>query len=323
MEPERAGGRQLAAVVVVSVALAVLAGGLAAIVGYGVGGGSGGGEFEDLGRALVAMVAAVVVGVPVLVASVVIGVRRTVVAGRRLATAAVVLAGVAAVPVLLGWATEASRRAGLDALGAVVAVVVVVAVAGAIGAAAGTVPLRSAITLVGVSVVALAIVAVALEVRGDEVADQRRVARYEANGAPLALIRGADLDAGFVGWHLQVVGGGHGRGEVTVQYRVVESAIDGYRYASLRLEADPEPIDCSDGSCQELGRRADGEPIVGRADASGRPGVTDVWVDLDRGRWRIEAVGVVDSRAAADVLEALEAVDAATFVAGTEEGFSP
>ena len=316
---ERAGGWQLVAVVLGSAALAVAAGGLAAVVGYNSGGDDVGG-WESLARAVSAVIAAALVGIPVLVVAVIVGVRRTIPPGRRLATAVTILAATVTVPFLIGWATEASRRAGFDVLGLPLAVVFLVSAGAVIGGAAGIVPARRVVTLVGASVVAVGLLAVVVEVRGDEVAEQREVARYERNGSPLALIGGSDLDAGFVGWELRYVDGGHTPGEVEAAYEVVGAGV-GDSWLDLVLEAEPPPIDCDRGTCEELGRRSDGRPILGfrPPDPNGAPdGFSDVWVDVDGGRWRVTSTFTdIEPRSAVAVLQALEPVDAETFVAAT------
>lgn len=126
----------------------------------------------------------------------------------------------------------------------------------------------------------------------DAAAERREVERYEQNGAPLALFGGTDLDAGFVGWDLEWVDGGWSPGHVTVEFEVVDASIY-HRRVQLVSEADPEPIDCRVAPCEVLGRRPDG-------------------------RWQVDGVTAeVDPESALAVLQALEAVDAATFAAGT------
>ena len=209
---------------------------------------------------------------------------------------------------------------GLDLLSVPVVVVILLAAAAAIGSAAGTVSGHWA--LVGAGALAtLGLLAVAFEVRGDEVADQRRASRYERNGAPLALIDGTDLDATFVGWELERVGSGSSPGRVVVGYEVVDPEPDGYRWLELYFETDRDGIDCAAGSCEELGRRSDGRPILGfrPSDSTvGSSGFSDLWVEVEGGRWRISStVSAVEPRSAVAVLEALEAVDADAFAAGT------
>ena len=155
---------------------------------------------------------------------------------------------------------DAGRQAALDAIGLSAAVLLVVAAGAAIGAAAGIVPAGRAIALVGAAAAAVIAVDLARDVRGDEVAEQRRLASYEQTDAPLALIGGTSLEAGFVGWDLDSVRRSDDGDEVVVHYR------KGDRGITLRFEADPEELDCRFPSCEELGRRADGEPIFGRPD---------------------------------------------------------
>ena len=277
-----------------------------------------GGEFEDLGRAVVAVLAAAGVGGVVFVGAAAVGVRRTVPAGRRLRTWVTIVLAAAAVLVLLGWITETARRAGLAVLGPPVAALLVVAAVRSIGGAAGIVPARRVWPLVGATAVALALLSVAEGVRGDEVAAQQRVARYERNGAPLALVNGTDLDARFAGWELHNVDGGYGSGEVRIDYEVADPLR--YGWISLDLVADPASIDCAPDGCEEVGRRADGRPIVGRrrVGTDGHLSYSDVWVDVDGGRWRVAGSGTeLELGSAVAVLRALEAVDAEAFVAGT------
>jgi hypothetical protein len=240
---------------------------------------------------------------------VVVGVRCTVPAGRRLRTAVTILVAVVGISFLLGSTTEASRRAGLDALGPAVGVLLVVAGGAAIGTAAGIVRTRWALALVGAAVVVLFAVDLARDLRGDDVADRRREASYEQSGAPLALIGGTDLEAGYE-WELQAVSRTDDD-TVLVQYR------RGDRDMSLWLEAAPAELDCVDPTCEELGRRADGKPIFGRPDPRIPDVYTDVWTDVDGGRWRIDSARSFGADAAVGVLESLEPVDAATFVAGS------
>jgi uncharacterized membrane protein YhaH (DUF805 family) len=317
MDGEGAGGQRLVAVVLGSVLAAVVAGGLAGALGYAASASDGGGQFEDLGRAIVAVLVAAVVGVVVFVGAVAVGVRRAVPAGRRLRTWVTIVLAAAAVFVLLGWITETARRAGLAVLGPPVAALLVVAAVRAIGGAAGIVPARRVWPLVGATAVALAVLSVAEGMRGDEVAAQQRVARYERNGAPLALVNGTDLDARFAGWELHNVDGGYGSGEVGIDYELVDPL--GYGWISLDLEADPEPIDCAPDGCEEVGRRTDGRPIMGRrrVGTDGRVSYSDVWVDVDGGRWSVAGSGTeLELGSAVEVLRALEAVDAEAFEAG-------
>ena len=132
------------------------------------------------------------------------GRRRAAHGGRRAAPAdgAAILVAAVAVPTLVGWATETSRRSGFDLLSVPVVVVILLGrcrrrhrlcCGHRVGALGARVRCRRLATL--------GLLAVAFEVRGDEVADQRRASRYERNGdLPLALIDGTDLDATFVGW---------------------------------------------------------------------------------------------------------------------------
>ena len=295
-----------------------LAGALGAFVFYGAyPSGSDDRSFDDIGRYLLAVATALVFGVASLVACVVVGVRETVPAGRRFATAVTIIVAALGIPFLVVSTIDAGRQAALDAIGLSAAVLLVVAAGAAIGAAAGIVPAGRAIALVGAAAAAVIAVDLARDVRGDEVAEQRRLASYEQTDAPLALIGGTSLEAGFVGWDLDSVRRSDDGDEVVVHYR------KGDRGITLRFEADPEELDCRFPSCEELGRRADGEPIFGRPDPSLRDVYTDVWTDVDGGRWRIAFGRSFGPSGAVSVLGYLEPVDAATFVAGTQEEFNP
>jgi hypothetical protein len=140
------------------------------------------------------MAAALVVGVAGLVAFVVVGVRGTVPAGRRFATAVTILVAALGIPFLVVSTIDAGRQAGLEAIGPLAAVLLVVAAGSAIGAAAGVVQARWAIALIGVAAAAVVAVDRARDVRGEEVTEQRRVESYEQTRPPLALIVGTVLE---------------------------------------------------------------------------------------------------------------------------------
>jgi hypothetical protein len=321
MDGEGAGGRRLLAVVLGSVALAVVVGGLVGFVGYAGSDSESGGEFEELGRAIIGLIAAVVVGGAVFVGSLVVGVRRTVPAGRRLQTVVTIVLAMAAAGLLLGWVTEASSRAGLHVLSPFAGLLVIGAGAAVVGGAAAVVPGRRVAVLAGATVVVLVSFAVAANLRADDVADQQRVERYESNGAPLALINGSDLDAGFVGWELLLVDNGHASGEVAATYDIVDVPEVGYGRVQLVFEVAVGPLDCGNDTCEEVGRGPDGQPVFRRrvGGSDGQGGFADVWVDVEGGRWRVAggAFDEVDPDAAVAVLQALEPVDAEAFVAGT------
>jgi hypothetical protein len=167
------------------------------------------------------------------------------------------------------------------------------------------------------------------------VADGNRVGRYEATGAPLALVGGTELAVPADGWEIVSIDQGWSIDDVTVTFAV--PAPDGTaREDRVRLvmARDPEPPRCGrqaggDDACVRLGRRDDGAEIMGDPltddpltdDGDGDAAVYDeVWVDVAGGRWSLRGTDVpqpVDGTAAVAILAALEPVDAAAFTAAT------
>jgi hypothetical protein len=322
VDPERSAGWRLVAVVLGSVALAVLTGRLGvwfAEAGIDRRENSG---FEELGQFFLGLIVAALLAVTVFVTSVVVGVGHAVPPDRRRGTVAAILVAAGAVGAALLWADANTRRVDLDALDPIVPLVVLATAAAAIGAAAGLLPRWPVGVLVAGAAVALGVVVIAVERRADDVTDQERVERFERTGAPLALIDGADLDGDFVGWGEPYVVGGFPPGEDPTDYVTAGYEVGRDGWLMIVFEADPEPFDCGADLCLELGRRPDGAPILGRRDwgsVGGQRVEGDIWVDVEGGQWRVTGWERedVDPESVVAVLQALEPVDAEAFVAGT------
>jgi hypothetical protein len=187
--------------------LVALLGGVAAGVALAAGGAVGAGVvvydrlkrddqpeemWAELGNALGALMAGALVAIVLYVLAAVVVVRSTVQYGRQRATGVVVLLAPAAVGFGAASAAAHGHTAGLPGLVLPVQLAVVVAVAAVIGCVAGAVAPRSAVAIAAATGIGMLALSSLASWRGEHVADQRRAARYEETGAPLALIDGTE-----------------------------------------------------------------------------------------------------------------------------------
>jgi hypothetical protein len=122
-------------------------------------------QWGELGRALVALLAAVVVGVAALVTGTVVAVRRTVEPGRRLATGATALGVAGGGMTALGWLGESASRAGVEVLALPAAGLLVAAGAALVGRAAGLVSGPVALRLVNGTALVFGVIALLADVQ--------------------------------------------------------------------------------------------------------------------------------------------------------------
>ncbi len=284
--------------------------------------------FDELGHAFVALLAGLAVGSLVYVAVVVVGVRWAVVRGRRLATAATILASTVAVPVLAGSVARSADHGGVTVLGGLAVAALLMAAGAVVGVVAGAVHPRTAGRIVAVAAAGLVVVTAVGGLRAGQVADDERTARYEEVGAPLALVGGSDLSVPADDWEIVSIGQGWSSDEVTVTFAAPAPAGSSDEdWVRLVMARHPEPPRCGraaagDDACAHLGRRDDGAEILGDPITGHDPvtGYGEVWVDVAGGRWSIRGTDVpqpVDATAAVAILTALEPVDATTFTAAT------
>lgn len=295
--------------------------------------------WSDLGFALGALAVGLVVGGVVYLIGLVIAVRRTVPRGRRLTMAFAILAVDALLMMALSRVAGAADRGGMPALGAAVGVGLAVTGVAGLGLLMDAIRPRVAGWISGVTGAGFLVLLLLSGVRAESVAASERAARYEASGAPLALVDGRDLSVPTDGWEVARVGGGWARSRVTVTFDVSPSGgevaeqvtldLDPERHAR-RCEREPEVA----GRCIVLGRVTSPDDGAGGADDRGGGGsggeivgeritgedggttFAAVWVDVPGGRWTIWGSDVDEADAVA-VLRSLEPVDAATFTAAT------
>lgn len=287
--------------------------------------------WSDLGFALGALFLGLVVGGLVYLIGLVIVVRRTVPRGRRLTMAFAILAVDILLMGALSRVAEAADRGGMPVLGTVVEVGLAVTAVAVLGLLMDAVRPRPAGWIGGVTGAGLLILVVLSGVRAESVAASERAARYEASGAPLALVDGRDLSVPADGWVVAHVDEGWARSRVTVTFDVSPSGGEIAEQVRLDLDPDRRARRCERepevaGRCIVLGRvtsaaggdgDGDGE-IMGERITGHDGGATfaAVWVDVPGGRWTIWGSDV-DGADAVAVLRSLVPVDPETFTAAT------
>jgi len=324
----RSNPARLLVAVVASLGAAAAVGTAAGAAAYQLQQGPADGQWDELGDALVALAAGVAAGGLTYVIGITIVVRTCVVAGRRLGTAATIVAATAAVPILVGWASESASRGGASVLALPLALSVLALALTAVGVASGSLRPGALARIGAVAATGLVVVTSLAAVRGEQVADDRRAARYDDSGVPLALVGGRDLAVPAVGWELVSISQGWSPDDVTVTFDA-PSLTGSFRSAwvVLVMERAPDPARCGAEpgdaeACVNLGRRDDGAEILGLpiTGYGSTTGFHEIWVDVPGGRWSISGTSSpqpVDVDAAVAILTSLEIVDADTFAAAT------
>lgn len=249
--------------------------------------------------------------------------------GCRLGMYFAVLAVDAMLVVALSAVARAADQGGMPAVGTIVAAALVTAAIAGLGLLMQAVRTRTAGWIGGVAGAGVLLVVLVGGLRADSVAASERAARYEATGAPLALVDGRDLSVPADGWELAHVDQGWSGGRVTATFDVSSGGGAIADQVRLDLDSDPDPRPCAAepeiaGRCVVVGRAtppddgAAGGEIVGERIPGDDGGATfaAVWVDVPGGRWTIWGSDV-DEAAAVAVLRSLVPVDAVTFAAGT------
>lgn len=312
---------RLLALAAAAVAAAVAGG---CIVGFTVAGAvlseSSSDPWGELGAALFGLAAGALAAVIVYAVATVVGVRRVVSEGRRLATGAALLGAPAVLAFTTGMAGGAGSVGWLIPLGVAGALGFLVMTVAAVLAVAGALDVRragrAASTALAVSAACLALSLVLRPTaEREELADV-----YRRSGAPVALLDGSSLDSPAPGWRLHSVDHPWFSGDATVTWKAKG------QFVRLEFVADP-----SDGCphadlgwvCEGLGMRAGGEAIWGErlvvgTGGAGATGYEQVWVDVAGGRWLLDGANFpqpIDQADAVRILSRLQPVEVERYVA--------
>jgi hypothetical protein len=284
------------------------------------------GDLSELGSAFAAALIAFLAGAAAYTAVTVLGVRRVVAEGRRVATSAALLV----TPPLLAVTTGLALVRDATPLGVVGAFGFLAATVIAVLAISGALVVAWAFRA-GAGAAAVAAVCIGLSLSSNsgasEGADLDGI--YRRSAIPLALVDGTALDAPIPGWQLRPVE--HPLDRRLVPAPLAKSSERATIYWNVRgtfvrldMVAQPAAVlaDCPYAACDRLGTTPQGGLVMGGR-APGGPSsrqYESVWVDVEGGRWQLVAEGpsrTLDVREAVQVLSRLQRVDVDRYLAVT------